>query len=815
MIILFLLILIGTNPIDSDHFNGGTIRWTPENRNSTSSSIRITITQSYSWTYPTISCLTDVPTSTNWILYPSVSLTCIANCSTQGGYSSNPINILTDCTSYSTSLGVLTSQRSVNITLNEGTYFWIAYQGASWRALANAATSFLPGWSIVSLINLQRRPDGLINTPPVSQVASPQYVIFNRTATIKIPVTDVDVGDDIRCRWSSKNSAYGVDECDDVCTSASTISLANLSGCTLTFTATTSNVWYAIALQVEDFINTTSTNPMSSVAIQFLIYVLATPTCTQAPVILPLTSCLEIQVNVAMSFTLYAMNYCNRTKVIITDLISTVSITGLSASSLVNSTTNTSLVYVTFTWTPQITQIGSQQFCALAYTSESVQSNPYCVIFTVGTSQPCTTTTSTSTTSTITTSETSTTSTTETTTTSKTTSTTSETTTTSTTGTTTSSTTSETTKTSTTETTTTTSTTTSTTSVTTTSTTTTTTTTVTTTTETTITTTSVTTATETTTITPNSNQPNLLLIVGLPILGLLLVLSGICSFVYYRKWSTAAQRRRLNKIRKDLEQEIFTLPIEEEIRKIQSTERSKNYSSSNRLNTQKSSNTFLSSSLTKTKSTLIIDNKKINNDNIVNIKKSAKSSKEENESNKSYQQQDSNENISTVENQLRFQRSSTTVSTVKKSSKVSKIMENNESNKSSTFYYPKNEFVSTSLTKIHVVQLARNKVSASFETGVNTLFPNQNSSTEINRNVPGKTMNVRSKEAGHMSRTNTKVDNDMRKRASSFAGVTVSRVKTAHNIDKSFMKHSMNIIRPNSDNKETRNRVTVVSVKKQ
>ncbi|CAF1020275.1 unnamed protein product [Rotaria sordida] len=697
MIILFLLILIGTNPIDSDHFNGGTIRWTPENRNSTSSSIRITITQSYSWTYPTISCLTDVPTSTNWFLYPSVSLTCIANCSTQGGYSSNPINILTDCTSYSTSLGVLTS--------------------ASWRALANAATSFLPGWSIVSLINLQRRPDGLINTPPVSQVASPQYVIFNRTATIKIPVTDVDVGDDIRCRWSSKNSAYGVDECDDVCTSASTISLANLSGCTLTFTATTSNVWYAIALQVEDFINTTSTNPMSSVAIQFLIYVLATPTCTQAPVILPLTSCLEIQVNVAMIFTLYAMNYCNRTKVIITDLISTVSITGLSASSLVNSTTHTSLVYVTFTWTPQITQIGSQQFCALAYTSESVQSNPYCVIFTVGTSQPCTTTTSTSTTSTITTSETSTTSTTETTTTSKTTSTTSETTTTSTTGTTTSSTTSETTKTSTTETTTTTSTTTSTTSVTTTSTTTTTTTTVTTTTETTITTTSVTTTTETTTITPNSNQPNLLLIVGLPILGLLL--------------------------------------------------------------------------------------------------KSAKSSKEENESIKSYQQQDSNENIPTVENQLRFQRSSTTVSTVKKSSKVSKIIENNESNKSSTFYYPKNEFVSTSLTKIHVVQLARNKVSASFETGVNTLFPNQNSSTEINRNVSGKTINVRSKEAGHLSRTNTKVDNNMRKRASTFDGVTVSRVKTAHNIDKSFMKHSMNIIRPNSDNKETRNRVTVVSVKKQ
>ncbi|CAF1230871.1 unnamed protein product, partial [Didymodactylos carnosus] len=205
MIILFLLTLIGTNVIESSHFNGGTINWAPAYPNSSSSSIVITVTQFYSWQYPTISCLTDVPTSTNWILYPSVTLTCVANCSTQGSYSSNTISILTDCTSYSASLGILSSQRSVNITLNESTYFWIAYRDVSWRPLANAATSVFPGWSIVSLINLQRRPDGLINTPPVSQVTSPQYVIVNNTATIEIPVTDVDVGDDIRCRWSSKN----------------------------------------------------------------------------------------------------------------------------------------------------------------------------------------------------------------------------------------------------------------------------------------------------------------------------------------------------------------------------------------------------------------------------------------------------------------------------------------------------------------------------------------------------------------------------------------------------------------------------------
>ena len=61
----------------------------------------------------------------------------------------------------------------------------------------------MPGWSIVSLIDLIRRPDGLINTPPVAQISSPQYVIVNKTTSIKIPVSDVNAGDDVRCRWSA------------------------------------------------------------------------------------------------------------------------------------------------------------------------------------------------------------------------------------------------------------------------------------------------------------------------------------------------------------------------------------------------------------------------------------------------------------------------------------------------------------------------------------------------------------------------------------------------------------------------------------
>lgn len=198
MIFLCLLILISISTINAAHFNGGTITWAPVDPSSNSSTVLITLTQSYSWVYPTVPCTTNIPTT------GVTNLTCVANCTTQGGYSSKVVSILTDCVTFSASLGMLSSQRSVNLTLSIDTYFWIAYRGSAWRSLQNAASGS-PAWSIVSLINLQRRPDGLINTPPTSQVTSPQYVIVNRTSIISIPVSDVNTGDDLRCRWSVKN----------------------------------------------------------------------------------------------------------------------------------------------------------------------------------------------------------------------------------------------------------------------------------------------------------------------------------------------------------------------------------------------------------------------------------------------------------------------------------------------------------------------------------------------------------------------------------------------------------------------------------
>ncbi|CAF4917083.1 unnamed protein product, partial [Rotaria sp. Silwood1] len=189
------------------HFNGGTIGWAPIDPYDNSSPVDITITQSYSWTYPTIKCANNVPASTSGWSSANTNVTCVVDCSTDGGYSNAPIDILTDCTSASSSLKMMTSEKSKNVTLSADAHFYIAYRGSSWVALNDPAQSGLD-WSIVTYIDLRKRSDGLINTPPVAKVVSPQYATVNKTIQIKIPVSDANAGDDVRCRWSTYTTGY-------------------------------------------------------------------------------------------------------------------------------------------------------------------------------------------------------------------------------------------------------------------------------------------------------------------------------------------------------------------------------------------------------------------------------------------------------------------------------------------------------------------------------------------------------------------------------------------------------------------------------
>ncbi|CAF4494158.1 unnamed protein product, partial [Rotaria sp. Silwood2] len=461
-------------------------------------------------------CANNVPISTSGFGSANTNLTCVVDCSTDGNYSSTPIDILTDCTSASSSLKMMTSERSKNITLSADAHFYLAYRGNAWAPLNYPAQQGLD-WSIVTYIDLRKRPDGFINTPPAAKFVSPQYAIVNKTIQINILVSDVNTGDDVRCRWSTYTTGYrrrkrsndedrtirkysggnykrlvgysegfhtrwkkfffsnpcdsrcayncpcsnptcagtncgssncpildlfggcnvttttsittietqatlkstvsypnrqSIDECGDICYPNNIPSSTSLSNCTISFTGLTAGIWYAVSIQVEDFINETSMTPMSSVPVQLLIYVMPDPSCSTKPIIIPLDRCLEVQVGISLSFNLYAMNLCDPNVAILTDMVVSSSITGMTNGNLINSPTNTSLSYVTFTWTPKANQVGQQKICTIAYTDEQVQSEQYCVTFTVkNSSDTCvTTTTFTSTTSSTTTTLTTTTS---------------------------------------------------------------------------------------------------------------------------------------------------------------------------------------------------------------------------------------------------------------------------------------------------------------------------------------------------------------------------------------------------------------------
>ncbi|CAM4826938.1 unnamed protein product [Rotaria magnacalcarata] len=379
------------------HFKGGTITWAPIDPYDNRTSINITITQSYLWTLTHVQCSNNVPTGTS--SSSSANLICVADCLTDGGYSTAPINILTKCTWTSSSLDMMKSEASKQTTLSAGAHFYLAYKGGDWASLHDPPKPGLP-WTILTYIDLRKRSDGLINTPPVAKFVSPQYAIVNRTVQINIPVSDVNAGDVVRCRWSTNTST---DECGGICYPNTVPYSTTLSNCTITFTGHKAGVLYAVAMQVEDFLNSTSNTPMSSVPVQMLIYVQPEPNCLIKPIISPLDRCLEVQVGDLISFNIFIMNLCTPTVTQIADFVVSGDVTGMSRSNLTTSPTNLSLSYVSFTWTPHINQIGSNQLCVLAFTSENLQSDTYCATFIVSnSSNRCLTTISTTITSTTT-----------------------------------------------------------------------------------------------------------------------------------------------------------------------------------------------------------------------------------------------------------------------------------------------------------------------------------------------------------------------------------------------------------------------------
>ena len=195
MLAYFLISLLFLTPIQSAHFRGGTIYWIPVDPTTTSSTVVVTVIQTYLWRLSAVPCVYTGFATSGYI-------PCVTDCSTSGSYTSTTLSAQTTCISSSPSIDAMTGQGIRNIALDAESHFTIAYQGNAWISLVNSYSLGGGKWSISTVIDLRRRADGIFNTPPMSYVQSPQYVVLNRTKSISIPVLDVNQGDDVRCRWA-------------------------------------------------------------------------------------------------------------------------------------------------------------------------------------------------------------------------------------------------------------------------------------------------------------------------------------------------------------------------------------------------------------------------------------------------------------------------------------------------------------------------------------------------------------------------------------------------------------------------------------
>jgi hypothetical protein len=165
-----------------------------------------------------------------------------------------------------------------------------------------------------------------------------------------------------RCRWAKKTAQ--LDECGDVCKMVPGGTI-DKDDCILIFDSNGKNVgdYYAAAMMVEDFYNANSSTALSSVPIQFLLYIVDTPACPLQPTIDSiLSACTAVQVGVQFTFKLEITKGCSGTTIV--DLF-TMPPLFMDKGNLARVGT-TNVWKISETWTPTTAQLGSQVYCAVA-----------------------------------------------------------------------------------------------------------------------------------------------------------------------------------------------------------------------------------------------------------------------------------------------------------------------------------------------------------------------------------------------------------------------------------------------------------------
>ncbi|CAG2199744.1 Delta-like protein B,Fibropellin-1,Fibropellin-3,Neurogenic locus protein delta,Protein crumbs homolog 1,Sushi, nidogen and EGF-like domain-containing protein 1,Protein jagged-1,Protein eyes shut,Delta-like protein 1,Protein jagged-1a,Neurogenic locus notch homolog protein 2,Protein crumbs,Neurogenic locus notch homolog protein 4,Sushi, von Willebrand factor type A, EGF and pentraxin domain-containing protein 1,Protein crumbs homolog 2,Neurogenic locus Notch protein,Neurogenic locus notch homolog protein 1 len=335
--ILTVVILIGINIIEGSHFRGGIISWKYRDN-------KVDIT--YKLTYTGSPCGDSLDPGEG-------SINCHTGCV---GTLISPLSYY--CTDSSVDENWKMGQKTMPVTLNSSTdnIYRFGYSGCCLVSLVEGGSS----WSVMATANLTVRSDtGLINSPPSFAMQPVVRLKQSCSYSIKIPVIDED-GDFVKCRWATDSS--GVNECGDACSGLSNSKLDE-ENCTVTYNAIGATGWYVVALQIEDFATRQYTNPLSSLPLQFMVYIYSFSTsCDSKPV---------IETNVADGIK---QNNDERIAA-----INTVSPLGMTKSELLTYGTSNNKSYMDVTWIPTETQVGSHIFCYTAFDDNREASNQECI----------------------------------------------------------------------------------------------------------------------------------------------------------------------------------------------------------------------------------------------------------------------------------------------------------------------------------------------------------------------------------------------------------------------------------------------------
>ena len=219
---------------------------------------------------------------------------------------------------------------------------------------------------------ITRADTNQINSTPRT-VSLPLLLQSGCNHTIPITVSDPD-GDAVRCRWAVGN------ECKSVCNGIPGAVL-NSTTCTITYYANRGTGYKVVAVMVEDFVSGSS-QPLSSVALQFLVQVVSSSQpCSRKPKFISPTpsSGSHITISPGGTFTAQLRADSGYSSLSITD-IQIAGPIGIRKGALQRvSTTND--YYVTITWESNANQIGmAHHFCFVAINSARIGSDQSCIL---------------------------------------------------------------------------------------------------------------------------------------------------------------------------------------------------------------------------------------------------------------------------------------------------------------------------------------------------------------------------------------------------------------------------------------------------